>query len=267
MIQFRALASELNRNASIEAALESRLIAIQRRPDMQEIYLDILERWRLIGGGVYVGQVLTQPWTKCPTGGKNCGNLGMFEDPFFSDPLSWPKYYSLIAYKAGRHSSLPFTSEGMNWTLPLEKKGSCLWGTRYKGRCVCYAGYSGTDCTTRVPKPNDCTDDAGINLAGLADWSSELLYVDIFKSSRAWISQTFAWDTPWSTGAFQNLSARDYPNMLYPNQKLGAMMIRDLQNYVPGGLYVVLYDGDGILRFSMDVVKVRIDPIYDHNIL
>ena len=35
------------------------------------------------------------------------------------------------------------------------------------------------------------------------------------------------------------------------------MMIRDLQAHVPGGTYTVLYDGEGVLDFSMDVTGVR----------
>jgi hypothetical protein len=35
------------------------------------------------------------------------------------------------------------------------------------------------------------------------------------------------------------------------------MMIRDLQAHVPAGTYTVLYDGEGVLDFSMDVTGVR----------
>jgi hypothetical protein len=100
---------------------------------------------------------------------------------------------------------------------------------------------------------NSC---AGINLAGVVDWSPEWPFVDLFKSSRAWISQGF-FNSPWSTGTPQDLRPDGYPASLSPNQKLGAMMMRDLHGHMRSGTFVCLYDGDGILQFSMDVYAVK----------
>ncbi|MEI8309284.1 MAG: hypothetical protein WCH98_00870 [Verrucomicrobiota bacterium] len=39
------------------------------------------------------------------------------------------------------------------------------------------------------PQPPSASPRLGMNLSGLSDWSTELFFVDIFKTSRAWISQ------------------------------------------------------------------------------
>ena len=252
-----AFSSALSTNASLEKLLEDKLIAIQRNSAIQDIFLDHLERWRRLGGGLFIGSSLVQPVQRCPTGGHNCGNNGMLEAPLFQPAqlAASPRYYSLVQYSTGVRSSLPFTSADIvSGATPAPSTATtCVWGTRYQGTCVCFAGYAGSSCSNRVRKPNDCTNDTGINLAGIADWSSEWVYVDLFRSSRAWISQNFFWNTPWSTGVYQNLSVNDYPRALLPNQKLGAMMIRDLQGHMRSGRFVCLYDGDGIITFSMDI--------------
>lgn len=78
-----AIASALNTNATLEQVLEDKLIFIQRKPAIQDIYLDHLERWKRLGGGLFTGSVLVQPAHRCPTGGHNCGNNGMLEAPLF----------------------------------------------------------------------------------------------------------------------------------------------------------------------------------------
>ena len=60
---------------------------------------------------------------------------------------------------------------------------------------------------------------------------------------------------PWDTGQGVNLSG-GYPAELAPNQRAGRMMIRDLQRHGVSGQYTVLYDGDGVLGFGMDVQRV-----------
>ncbi len=44
---------------------------------------------------------------------------------------------------------------------------------------------------------------------------------------------------------------------LSSSQLAGTMMIRDLQAHVPAGTYTVIYDGEGMLDYSMDVTAVR----------
>lgn len=247
-------------NASQEQLLEEKFILVQRSPKIYDMYLDFLHRWEVMGGGLLISSNLVQPVTRCPTGGKGCGNDGLFEKPLQLVPncsKSCAKYSALVDYRKGIRSALPFTSEDLP---PKPTKHSCPlpceWGTCQFGRCVCFEGYSGTVCNLLTAKRSDCNSDTGINLAAIADWSAELPYVDVFKGSRAWISQDYFPGKDWDTATPQHLSA-DYPSRLSENQRLGTMMIRDLKEHVPAGVYVVLYDGDGVLTFSMDVVAVK----------
>jgi hypothetical protein len=53
-----AIASALNTNATLEQLLEDKLISIQRNPAMKNIFLDHLERWKRVGGGLFIGATL-----------------------------------------------------------------------------------------------------------------------------------------------------------------------------------------------------------------
>jgi hypothetical protein len=96
-----------------------------------------------------------------------------------------------------------------------------------------------------------------ITPGGLADWDTEVSYVDVWKRSRDWVSQEFT-SYVWSTGIPITLNANGYPAQLLPNQKILSMMLRDLDAHGISGTYIVLYDGDGILTPSMqDIVAFR----------
>ncbi|KAG2452608.1 hypothetical protein HYH02_002845 [Chlamydomonas schloesseri] len=150
-------------------------------------------------------------------------------------------------------------------------KPACVYGTcTYYGVCSCWAGASGPDCSVLAPSstPSACSPRLGVNLEGVADWSRSWFFVDAWKASRAWISQNFV-DYTWSTGTAQELiSRRDgpfgpaaygYPARLAPNQKVSSIMTRDLEGHAPGGWYTVLYEGKGVIAFSLSDVK---DVVY-----
>ena len=267
LASFNASVPMMNINATLEDLIEKKLIEVQRHPALENIYLDFLERWNRIEGGLFMSSYLSMPALRCPTGGHGCGNHGMFESGLFTDctalPGGCPKYSALLKYKQGIRSTLPFTSADLNTSSNIALVAStscnpsCVWGTCYKGQCSCFAGYSGAVCDILSTKPpNNCTVDVGMNTAGLVDWSAEWIYVNLFHSSRAWISQYFM-NSPWSTTVPANLTKYDYPSMLKPNQVLGAMMMRDLRNHMRAGTFVCLYDGDGIITFSMDTLSER----------
>eukprot|EP01041_Mallomonas_annulata_P002765 gene2765-5448_t len=242
-------------NATLEQIVENNLIIAQRDAQIKDIYLDLLERWNRIGGHLFIGSYIVKPSVYCLTGGKACGNDGMLETPVFTDAIHSVKYSPLVLYKDGIRSILPFTSKDLKKPTAPICSPACVWGTCYNNSCVCYAGYEGNDCTSRTSKLNDCTNDTGINLAGIADWSTEWAFVDLFHTSRAWISQDFI-ASAWSTNTQQNLQRNGYPKYLLPTQMLGSMMMRDLKNHMRSGTFICLYDGDGIINFSMDVIKI-----------
>ncbi len=269
-----ALMPALKFNASMEQKVEDLLIAATRAPEIYDIYLDFLRRWEALGGGLISSNTLVRVANRCLQGGDRCGSEGLFENPLdlfncttrWTGPSDHPtispcqKYWPLRHYKEGIRSKLPYTAGDAVKPAVIACNPSCKWGDCFKGVCHCFAGYSGADCstliTTKPAKLNDCNNDTGINLAGIADWSSETPFVDLFLTARAWISQDFM-GTAWSTETNQYLRTDGYPSNLTASQKLGSMMIRDLQAHIKTGRYVVLFDGDGVITFGMDVITVK----------
>jgi hypothetical protein len=102
----------------------------------------------------------------------------------------------------------------------------------------------------------------GINLGGLSYWSTQHLLKDYFKQSSQWIplyypnyfnsSIQYTWNTNQSFPKLTN----GYPASLYANMSVTKLLLRDIQLHYPSinttNQYVLLYDGDGIIRLAMD---------------
>jgi hypothetical protein len=95
---------------------------------------------------------------------------------------------------------------------------------------------------------------SGVNLDGLADWGPELSFLDIMKRSRDWVPHEFTSYT-WNTNVPIDIGPTGYPVSLKANQRVGTMMMRDLQSHGISGVYTVLYDGDGVITPSMTDIK------------
>ncbi|PSF38702.1 cellulose-binding protein [Aphanothece hegewaldii CCALA 016] len=99
----------------------------------------------------------------------------------------------------------------------------------------------------------------GTNLAGLADYSAQLPFIDGFRTSRSWIPQKWGvWDT--GESSLLNLDADGYVKSLPSANSstytfVGTILFRDLQGKYPGGKYIVLYDGEGTINYNFDAVK------------
>jgi Ca2+-binding RTX toxin-like protein len=98
----------------------------------------------------------------------------------------------------------------------------------------------------------------GTNLAGVADWSTQIPFIDGFKSSRAWIPQKYG---VWDTGEPLNLDENGWVPSL-PNDEdnteyeyTSTLLFREIQGQYVGGTYVVFYDGDGVLEYGFDARK------------
>lgn len=87
----------------------------------------------------------------------------------------------------------------------------------------------------------------GINLAELADWNTELPFVDMFRLSRAWISQ--APDAPWGKGPKLALDARGWVQSLAPGHWADTPMCSASGGLHPTGTYEVVHEGKGELDF------------------
>lgn len=92
------------------------------------------------------------------------------------------------------------------------------------------------------------TGELGLNLGSVVDWSPELVFVDIFKQSRIWISQ--AEGKEWGKGGDLALNNRGEVTSLRPGQFAETLLFTGLAGHYPGGNYLCLYDGKGNLEFS-----------------
>lgn len=88
----------------------------------------------------------------------------------------------------------------------------------------------------------------GMNLAGIADWSSEVVFVDVFKGSRPWTSQKDG--EPYGKGGALTTNVRGMITKLEEKQYGEALIFMDIGNHYPGGKYVCFFDGKGELEFS-----------------
>lgn len=88
----------------------------------------------------------------------------------------------------------------------------------------------------------------GLNLAGLADWSTELVFNDAFKTARAWVSQTEG--KPWGQGGPLDLDTHGFVKSFRPGQSAETLLFVDQQGHYPAGDYVCTWVGRGELAFG-----------------
>jgi hypothetical protein len=99
----------------------------------------------------------------------------------------------------------------------------------------------------------------GTNLARIADYSTQLPFIDAFKSSRNWMPQVpeeFIWNTGESEKIF--VDENGWVKSLSSNSQytaVGTLMYREMDGKYPGGRYIVLYDGEGTLEYGYDAQK------------
>lgn len=107
----------------------------------------------------------------------------------------------------------------------------------------------------------------GINLAGPADWNSELPLADAFRFSRRWISQREG--AAWGKGPELALDEQGWVTRLEPGCFAETPLCNIPDGHYPGGEYTLLYQGDGILEagISGSVIsrelgrlRIRVEP-------
>ncbi|GAB5439769.1 MAG: hypothetical protein Fues2KO_01180 [Fuerstiella sp.] len=96
--------------------------------------------------------------------------------------------------------------------------------------------------------PNPARPALGINLAGPADWNTELPFVDVFRLSRAWISQREG--AGWGKGPQLQLDEHGWVERLEPNCYAETPMCTIDGGHYPSGIWTVLWEGDGRIEFS-----------------
>lgn len=93
----------------------------------------------------------------------------------------------------------------------------------------------------------------GINLGGIADWSTQWPFVDVFKTSRAWLAQRDG--AGWGEGGQLRLTPEGWIAALEPGQFAETIMMTGTEHY-PKGRYTLLYDGEGKIAFRYDNAKI-----------
>jgi len=88
----------------------------------------------------------------------------------------------------------------------------------------------------------------GMNIAGVADWSSEVVFVDVFKGSRPWTSHKDG--LPYGKGGPLAMNERGAITKLEEKQFAEALIFVDIGNHYPGGKYTCYFDGKGELEFA-----------------
>ncbi|MEZ4288413.1 MAG: hypothetical protein R3A47_09775 [Polyangiales bacterium] len=96
----------------------------------------------------------------------------------------------------------------------------------------------------------------GLNLAQVADWSTEHPFVDVFKTSRDWVS---AHDGVWSDETPIDIDEHGWVRSLKPGQVVKALALWETKHY-PKGKYIVLYDGEGTIEYDEGPASNRFLP-------
>jgi hypothetical protein len=112
----------------------------------------------------------------------------------------------------------------------------------------------------------------GMGLSGIADWSTQLPFLDIFKLSRQWITQCESrdpgcnsngeWDT--NEASLLNLDkngwVKSLPNPNAPPKytRVSTLLLREIKGRYPSGKYIVLYDGEGTIEYGFDAQKDKV---------
>ncbi len=97
----------------------------------------------------------------------------------------------------------------------------------------------------------------GSNLAGIADWTTQHPFVDVFKTARPWIAQREG--ANWGEGGPLALTPEGWVAALEPGQYAETVLFTADAEYNAGmaGDYTLLYEGDGVLEFGIGAVQVR----------
>jgi hypothetical protein len=117
------------------------------------------------------------------------------------------------------------------------------------GRLSRFALLSAVALFASKPAQADPPFPLGINLAGVTDYSTEIIFVDAFKASRPWSSQKEG--AAYGEGGKLDVDEKTgWVKALAPSQFAEALMFVDMPGRIPGGKYVVTWEGNGEIEFS-----------------
>ncbi|HPC94517.1 MAG TPA: hypothetical protein PLU87_06220 [Sedimentisphaerales bacterium] len=123
--------------------------------------------------------------------------------------------------------------------------------------CIALLAVSGVACVAHAA-PNDSAS-LGINLGSVTYWSSEIVFVDLFKHAQTFKSQ--APGKGYAQGGPLDLNADGYVRSLAAGGQFADSIVlsRPALGY-PEGIYTCLYDGKGKIAFAYGVETVDEQP-------
>ncbi len=98
----------------------------------------------------------------------------------------------------------------------------------------------------------DTTPPLGTNLTGIASWNPIWQFVDVFRTARPWISQCDG--CGWGEGEPLELSPEGWVKSLQDGQYAETVMLDG--GVYPDGDYILTYEGEGEIVFSMDSAEI-----------
>ena len=107
----------------------------------------------------------------------------------------------------------------------------------------------------------------GTNLAGVVDYSTELVFTDAFKQCREWTTYNHDGTGPWDTGAEVPKLSNGYPvevpfdGGIGTAQTVRALMLWDLGEATPTGLYRLIVKGSGEISLHFGASGVFMTPV------
>ena len=114
-----------------------------------------------------------------------------------------------------------------------------------------------TDNKIHLSSQSKTETNIGTNLSNINDWSSQLPFIDGFRSSRPWLpQQPGVWNTRENDQL--DLDANGWVKSLptpedgTDDSYAGTLLFRGIDGNYPGGEYVVLYDGEGTIEYDFD---------------
>jgi hypothetical protein len=92
----------------------------------------------------------------------------------------------------------------------------------------------------------------GTNLAGIASWNPAWQFMDVFRTARPWISQCTGCN--WGEGGTLDLSPEGWVMSLQEGQYAETIMLDG--GVYPEGNYILTYEGEGQIVFSLDSATI-----------
>jgi hypothetical protein len=104
----------------------------------------------------------------------------------------------------------------------------------------------------------------GVNLSGVLDSSSQLVFKNLVNQSRPWLTRSARPGGPWDTGVTVPSNSAGWPTQVPFPDPSGlptiphTLMAREIRGHYPAGEYELCFEGDADLYLSFDAGPVKL---------